>query len=105
MPETRQTMLEGLEPSPQSNVLRDAVARTVQELTSAGLLEAHHAAYVALAYELADAVVAGRRSGRASAAAMAAAQLREVLNDLPKPVETDAATAFKQWVEAELSRA
>ena len=47
-------------PSP----LRIAVQKTLEALNEARLLEPRHAAVAQLALELADAVTAGRRSGR-----------------------------------------
>lgn len=82
-------------PSP----LRVAVQATLSALNDAALLEARHAAVAQLALELADAVTAGRRSGRASAVAMASAQLLAALDALPKPAGLDADAEWNKFVE------
>ena len=95
--------LPGLElvPEDQASVspMRAAVIATIEALEADGLLEKRHAAICQLALELADAVTAGRRGGRASAAAMAAGQLRETLLALPAPVAGDVAQRFAEFVD------
>lgn len=97
-----QPMLEGLElndpTSGTPSALRTAVVATLEALTVQGLLEPRHAAMCQLALELADSVTAGRRSGRASAAAMAAAQLRETLLALPSPAAAELSDRFDAFV-------
>jgi len=97
-----QPELPGLELDPENgakpSALRLAVVATIAALQSDGLLEPRHAAYCQLALELADTVAAGRRGGRASAAAMAAAQLRETLDSLPRPTATTSEDKFNDWV-------
>ena len=61
---------------------------TLRALDHAELLEPRHAALSQLCLSLAQAIDGGARSGRASATAMAAAQLRETLLVLdPPPAE------------------
>ena len=76
------------------SALRNAVVVTLDALREARLLEPRHTAVAQLALELADAVSRGTRGGRASAAAMAAAQLLAALDQLPKPME---ASVLEQW--------
>lgn len=104
-----QPMLPGLELESPGQVngqtsMRVAVAETLSALKDDGLLEPRHVALAQLALELADAVTAGTRSGRASAAAMAAGQLRETLLALPQPQEAEAGAAFQAWVDATLAK-
>lgn len=97
------TTLPGLELVPEGQAaaspMRTAVVATIEALERDGLLEPRHVALCQLALELADAVTAGRRSGRASAAAMAAGQLRDTLLALPEPVAGDAAQRFADFVD------
>ena len=81
-----------------SSAMRRAVAVTITALERDGLIEDRHAAMCQLALELADSVTAGRRSGRASAAAMAAAQRRETLLALPSPAQAQVAEQFAELV-------
>lgn len=80
-----------------------AARTTLQALRDADQLQPRHAVLVALVLELAHAVAAGSRSGRASAAAMAAAQLRETMLVLDPPPEspgvTDARALLAQFVQ------
>lgn len=79
-----------------------AARTTLQALQEEGVLGPRHAVLVALVMDLAHAVAAGARSGRASAAAMAAAQLRETMLVLDPPPEahaTDAAAALAKFVQ------
>lgn len=104
-----QPMLPGLEldapgQAHGQSAMRVAVAETIQALHEASLLEPRHVGLAQLALTLADAVEAGARSGRASAAAMAAGQLRETLLALPQPQEAEAGAAFLDWVEDMKSR-
>lgn len=79
-------MLPGLEPPPRSaSPLELAAHRTIQALQDEGLLEPRHALTCQLILDLSQAVDAGKRAGRASAVAMAAAQLREAFLSLPEP--------------------
>lgn len=97
-------MLPGLELEPgygtASGALRNSVVETIKALHEDGLLQPRHAAQCQLALELADAVTAGTRSGRASAVAMAAAQLRETLLSLPQPKEGTLEDKFTDWIAA-----
>lgn len=99
-----QLALPGLELSAEQNGrpdtgLRQAVQQTLEALAADGLLQPRHTALAQLALELADAVSAGARSGRASAAAMAAGQLRDTLLALPAPTEAGAGEQFTSFVE------
>lgn len=94
--------LPGLELDPAmggTSPLRNAVKATLAALDEAKLLEPRHTAVAQLALELADSVDAGKRSGRASAAAMAAAQLLSALDALPKPAALDADAEWNKFVE------
>jgi len=101
-PNESQPTLPGLEDAvvlgQHNGALRNAVVVTLEELKAAGLLERRHAALAQLALELADAVSRGVSSGRASAAAMAAANLRETLLALPAPMEAGVAEKFERLV-------
>lgn len=79
--------LPGLEdPTAPASDLELAVRRTLIALADQELLEPRHAGLMQLCISMAQAVDAGVRSRRASAAAMAAAQLREALVLLPEPM-------------------
>lgn len=98
-----QPTLPGLELQPAAGTpsqLRLAVIATIEALKSEHLLEPRHAAHAQLCLELADAVAAGRQGGRASAAAMAAAQLLAALDALPKPMSIEATARLDQWLES-----
>lgn len=77
--------LPGLEDQVGGRVteLETAVRRSLKALDDAGLLQETHAMPMQLVLDLARAVGLGTRSGRASAAALAAAQLREAWAMLP----------------------
>lgn len=99
-----QPTLPGLEQRPPGGAsfesLRGAVAATLAALDKEGLLEPRHAGLAQLALEMADAVTKGNRNGRASAAAMAGAQLRETLLALPAPMAADVKQKFDHFVES-----
>lgn len=101
---TAQPTLAGLELEPEfgsaPSALRGAVVATLAALERDGLLEPRHAALGQLALEMADAVAAGRRGGRASAAAMAAAQLLACLDALPAPMAADVESKFNAFVDS-----
>lgn len=97
-----QPMLDGLELAPElgaGSTMRVAVIATLKALKDDGLLEARHAALSQLALEMADAVAVGIRSRKASAAAMAAGQLLNALEALPKPMAADTAQKFDELLE------
>lgn len=82
--------LPGLEPDPTGprslGALEAAARRSLQALADAGVLGPQHAMTMQLVLDLARAV--GLASGsHASAAAMAAAQLREAWATLPQPAD------------------
>jgi hypothetical protein len=81
-------MLPGLEP-PRANdtPMVRAMRSTIKALDADHRLEPRHAALMQLCLSLAQAIDGGARSGRASAVAMAAAQLRETLLVLDPPPE------------------
>lgn len=84
---TGDVALPGLEePAGRSTPLEDAARKSIQALQAQGLLGPEHAITLQLVLDLARAV--GQSAGsHASAAAMAAAQLREAWATLPQPVE------------------
>lgn len=76
--------LPGLQDQPGGvTELETAVRRSLAALDAEGLLTEVHAMPMQLVLDLARAVGLGTRSGRASAAALAAAQLREAWALLP----------------------
>lgn len=76
--------LPGLEdPGDGVTELETAVRRSLKALDQAGVLTETHALPMQLVLDLARAVGMATRAGRASAAAMAAAQLREAWQLLP----------------------
>lgn len=71
-----ESALPGLEPDrPGDSAMLRATRRTIASLEGAGYLDERQAALCQLLLELADVVDAGRRQGKASAVAMAAAQI------------------------------
>jgi len=81
-------MLPGLEPpTPTDPPLVVAARRTIAAVEASGLLRERDALTCALILDLADAVAKGTRGGRASATAMAAAQLLQAIDRLPTPPE------------------
>lgn len=71
-----QELLPGLEPPARGeSAIKRAARRTLTALEAAGYLDERHAVICQLVLDLADVVEAGRLQGKASAAAMAAAQL------------------------------
>lgn len=102
MTETQPT-LAGLELDLTGTIehpLRRAVVRTLEALDADGLLEPVHAAHAQLALELADSIA--RSGGKASAAAMASAQLMAALDALPKPSKLSTEDALDRWLHLEL---
>jgi hypothetical protein len=81
-------MLPGLEPpAAKESPLVTAARRTIAAVDGAGLLRERDALTCALILDLSAAVSAGTRGGRASATAMAAAQLLAAIDRLPTPPE------------------
>lgn len=95
--------LPGLEPDPPASTRRGgalvaSTRRTIAALHALGLLEERHAAQCALALVLAEACEGGAASRRASAVAMAARELRECLDSLPKPEGDGKEDAFERMM-------
>lgn len=67
--------------------LEGATRRTIAGYAESGLLDERHAMVCQLLLELSRSVAAAARAGRASAAAMASAQILAALESLPKPPE------------------
>lgn len=83
-----QLALPGLTPPRDSDTAMVVAAKfTLDELRNLGVLERRHAVLVQLVLSLSAAIDAGTRAGRASAVAMAAAQLRETILTLDPPPE------------------
>lgn len=81
-------MLPGLEePTRLEPAIVTAARRTIAAVEASGLLTERDALTCALVLDLAEAVASGKTGGRASAAAMAAAQLLAAMDRLPKPPE------------------
>ncbi|WP_201518884.1 hypothetical protein [Gulosibacter hominis] len=99
MSKTTTPALDGLEPPTPDSSLLQALDKTIQALEADGLIDDRHAALCELARVMAAATEAGQLSGRASAAAMAARELRECLEALPKPESISEAEAFAALVE------
>jgi hypothetical protein len=95
--------LPGLEPSRESDSAMVKAARlTLAALRDADKLKPEHALLTQLILSLAQAIDGGTRSGRASAVAMAAKELREALLQLDPPPEegqTDAAAVLRQFMD------
>ena len=91
--------LDGAGTGRPASAMRKAVQVTLAELHELQLLKPRHTAIAQLALELADAVDSGVRHGRASAAAMAAGQLRDTLLALPEPEEAKGDGTFEQLLE------
>lgn len=86
-----QPELPGLElpaAHPSDSPMVVAAKLTLAELRRSGRVGARHAVQVQLVLALAQAIDAGSRSGRASAVAMAAAQLNETIERLDPPDES-----------------
>lgn len=89
-----QLQLPGVGEAPAtSTAIVKAAHVTLTELRELGRLEPRHAVLAALVLELAEAIDRGRRSGRASAVAMASKELRETILMLDPPPESDALDA------------
>ena len=92
--------LPGLDdPASSTQHLELAVRRTLAAIRNAGLLNERDAGLAQLCLELARAVTAGVRSGRASAVAMAARELRETLLALPQPEGTPAGDEWEKLTQ------
>jgi hypothetical protein len=75
--EATEQLLPGLEPpKPTEPALVKAARRSIVALEAAGYLDERHAVLCQLVLDMAEVTDTGRRHGRASAAAMAAAQLQ-----------------------------
>lgn len=85
--------------------LRAAVDQTLEELENQGLLKSHHLALAQSARTMADAVEVGTRTRKASAAAMAMAQLLAVLDRLPQPASVPTGGTWDERVAQLLAEA
>jgi hypothetical protein len=81
------------EPEATASAMVKAAHTTLQQLRELGRLEPRHAVLAELILSLADAIDRGKRSGRASAVAMASKELRETVLMLDPPPESDALDA------------
>jgi hypothetical protein len=95
--------LPGLEPGHASDsAMVKAARQTLAALQAADKLRPEHALLTQLILSLAAAIDGGTRSGRASAVAMAAKELREALLQLDPPPEegqTDAAKVLRDFMD------
>lgn len=88
---SEQPTLPGLEPPPASaGAMLKAAHHSIDTLREAGRITGGNAVLASMVLSLADAIDKGARSGRASAVAMAAAQLRETMLVLDPPPEDGA---------------
>lgn len=77
--------LPGVEPAAGAvSDLEKAARRTIAQLHADGLVDERHAMTCQLLLELSRSVAAAARAGRASAAALASAQILAALDSLPK---------------------
>lgn len=80
-----------------------ACKQTIEALAAAGKLLPQHAVLTQLLLSLAEAIDGGRRSGRASAVAMAARELRDTLLMIDPPADddssADAALALREFMQ------
>ncbi len=84
----REAVLPGLEPArPHSPAIVLATRRTIAQLVDDGLADESHAMLLQLLLDLADVVDTGRRQGKASAVAMAAAQMLAAYAVLVPPTD------------------
>lgn len=90
-----QLQLPGMaEPAESASPMVKAAHTTLQQLRDLGRLdEPRHAVLAELVLSLADAIDKGKRSGRASAVAMASKELRETIVMLDPPPDTDSLDA------------
>lgn len=103
-----QLPLPGLdEPTRTASAIELAARRTIKALDELGLLDERHALTCQLIVDLAQSVDDGRRARRASAAAMAAAQLLAAIDRLPEPTDDPTEDPFEQLLRevAEADRA
>lgn len=102
MAKNNDEFLPGFAPAPDpENHLAQAAEKYINSLEKMDLIQPHHVLKVELVRGLAT--VAGKASirGQAAAMAMASAQLREAMADLPQPMESN---EFEQLMQ-ELKRA
>lgn len=98
----RQLELPGLElpePHPSDSPMLRAAKATLAELARTGAVGSRHAVQVQLVIQLAGAIDAGTRSGRASAVAMASKELRETMLVLDPPDELGSASMRDRLTE------
>lgn len=99
-----QLQLPGMEPARETDSLMvKACRQTIDALAEAGKLKPQHAVLTQLLLALSEAIDGGRRSGRASAVAMAAKELRETILMIDPPdddaASDDAAKALREFIE------
>lgn len=88
--ERDEAALPGLDaPRPHAPAIVLATRRTIAQLHTAGLVDESHAMLLQLLLDLAEVVDSGRRQGRASAVAMAAAQMLAAYAVLVPPTPPD----------------
>lgn len=101
-----QLSLPGMDgPRENDSAMVKACRETIAALAEAGKLEPAHAVLTQLLLSLAEAIDGGRRSGRASAVAMAARELRDTLLMIDPPPEdgaagTEALRALREFTSA-----
>lgn len=78
-------------PRESDSLMVKACRQTIDALAAAGKLLPQHAVLTQLLLALSEAIDGGRRSGRASAVAMAARELRDTLLMIDPPPEDGAA--------------
>lgn len=78
----------GVDPQIRTGLMTEAVRETLRTLAERGLLRPEHSAMAQLALQLAQAIEAASLTRRASAVAIAARELREVLEALPQIEDT-----------------
>lgn len=93
------------DPDERDSAMVQAAHHTLNALRDVGMLDARKALLANLVLELAAVIDKGTRAGRASAVAMAAAQLRETMLVLdPPPEDGDATVEARKRLDAFLAK-
>lgn len=93
------------DPDERDSAMVQAAHHTLNALRDANMLDDRKALLANLVLELAAVIDRGTRAGRASAVAMAAAQLRETMLVLdPPPEDTDASAQAQQLLREFMAR-